>query len=548
MKQEEAEDAAALQLLLFSGLLIVCFSCCHVLKQRPVISKWIPESLCVLLIGMAASLIINVANQMSEKPTKFTIIFNGSVFYYGLLPPLIYSAAYHMKREIFFRNAIPIGLLASLGTLVSNCVISTGIFLLVKYRVLVGVDMGTMELLAFGALMSSTDPVATLSVFNEMKVDPTLFYIILGESILNDAIAITAFRSATKYVVDDLQQNHRIEYLLAGFMVDFFVTFLGSMLLGYALGIVSAIWLKYVGFSTKEYVASIGLLAAFIVLPFYAAESSGMNGIVATLFSGISMRRYTKKNLSPDAQTGLSFLIHFVASMAELSCFLLVGLNLLSAQTACALHWGLIGWTFFLCLLGRALAVYPLLSALNLSRWARGGVYEPAHSSLTAGTGSITLGTMHTMESIVSPMPTHAISIDVAPSNVAMLKMTSSNSRNKLGPTSLNLIPFRTMAAAWFAGLRGVVAFSCALGFSNANGNLALVTSTTSLVILLSLVIFGCLTEHVITSLGVPMGIDPSQFLKKLKTFGSSSLRSSRREKDFEEVSLHLPYCPWLPV
>ena len=44
--------------------------------------------------------------------------------------------------------------------------------------------LSLMELLAFGALISSTDPVSCLAIFPRLQVDPTLFTLILGEYVL----------------------------------------------------------------------------------------------------------------------------------------------------------------------------------------------------------------------------------------------------------------------------------------------------------------------------------------------------------------------------
>ncbi len=43
---------------------------------------------------------------------------------------------------------------------------------------------------AFGALVSAVDPVATLAIFNALDIDPVLYMLVFGESILNDAVAI----------------------------------------------------------------------------------------------------------------------------------------------------------------------------------------------------------------------------------------------------------------------------------------------------------------------------------------------------------------------
>ena len=49
-----------------------------------------------------------------------------------------------------------------------------------------------------GALISATDPVATLSVFSELSVPPLLYHLVFGESVLNDAVRTAAATCAPK--------------------------------------------------------------------------------------------------------------------------------------------------------------------------------------------------------------------------------------------------------------------------------------------------------------------------------------------------------------
>lgn len=46
----------------------------------------------------------------------------------------------------------------------------------------------------FGALISATDPVATLSIMGAVNADPVVYNLVFGESILNDAVAIVLVR------------------------------------------------------------------------------------------------------------------------------------------------------------------------------------------------------------------------------------------------------------------------------------------------------------------------------------------------------------------
>ena len=48
-----------------------------------------------------------------------------------------------------------------------------------------------VESFAFGSLISAVDPVATLAIFHSLNVDTVLYMLVFGESILNDAVAIT---------------------------------------------------------------------------------------------------------------------------------------------------------------------------------------------------------------------------------------------------------------------------------------------------------------------------------------------------------------------
>lgn len=47
-----------------------------------------------------------------------------------------------------------------------------------------------IESFAFGSLISAVDPVATLAIFHALDVDPILYMLVFGESVLNDAVSI----------------------------------------------------------------------------------------------------------------------------------------------------------------------------------------------------------------------------------------------------------------------------------------------------------------------------------------------------------------------
>jgi NhaP-type Na+/H+ or K+/H+ antiporter len=59
-----------------------------------------------------------------------------------------------------------------------------------------GIDtdrLSLIECLTFGSTLSATDPITILAIFQQHKVDPKLYTIIFGESLLNDAVSIVMY-------------------------------------------------------------------------------------------------------------------------------------------------------------------------------------------------------------------------------------------------------------------------------------------------------------------------------------------------------------------
>lgn len=86
---------------------------------------------------------------------------------------------------------------------------------------------------------------STLAIFQELHVDPTLFYIVFGESVLNDAVGIVLFTTFAKFIGFTYTASSTLVALL-----DFVLIFVGSTLVGVLLGLLSALLFKHFDFKT----------------------------------------------------------------------------------------------------------------------------------------------------------------------------------------------------------------------------------------------------------------------------------------------------------
>lgn len=50
--------------------------------------------------------------------------------------------------------------------------------------------------------IQATDPVSTLVLFAELRVEPHLFYLVFGESVMNDAVGLVLFDNAREFITN----------------------------------------------------------------------------------------------------------------------------------------------------------------------------------------------------------------------------------------------------------------------------------------------------------------------------------------------------------
>ncbi|XP_063999575.1 sodium/hydrogen exchanger 7 isoform X1 [Pogoniulus pusillus] len=303
-------------------------------------------------------------NDMLRKVT-----FDPEVFFNILLPPIIFHAGYSLKKRHFFRNLGSILAYAFLGTAVSCFIIGNLMYGVVKLMKLVGQLSDKFyytDCLLFGAIISATDPVTVLAIFNELHADVDLYALLFGESVLNDAVAIVLSSSIVAYQPTG-ENTHAFDAAAFFKSVGVFLgIFSGSFMMGAVTGVVTALVTKF----TKLHCFPLLETALFFLMSwstFLLAEACGFTGVVAVLFCGITQAHYTYNNLSVESRSRTKQLFEVLHFLAENFIFSYMGLALFTFQKHIFSPVFIIG-AFIAIFLGRAAHIYPLSFLLNLGR------------------------------------------------------------------------------------------------------------------------------------------------------------------------------------
>ena len=119
----------------------------------------------------------------------------------GYLSHLVFEAALNINKRSFSQMAVPIVIFAVWGTFMSTLLTAAIVYYGSAYFTMC-TSIPFVESLAFGALISSIDPIAVLSVLNNMGMsdkDP-IYVLIFGESLLNDGVAIVLFQTLVHFM------------------------------------------------------------------------------------------------------------------------------------------------------------------------------------------------------------------------------------------------------------------------------------------------------------------------------------------------------------
>ena len=282
-----------------------------------------------------------------------------------LVPPLLFESTLHLKWRALRDDLVPVLLLALGGSLISSFLVA---LLLESSSV---IELPLAAAIAFGALISATDPVAVVAFFRSLGVSKRLTVLVEGESLFNDGIAIVIFSLAVG-AGTAINAGTYEGFNLSGAVIDFLVVAGGGLLVGIVLGgFVSYVILRNVDDHLIETVTTLTLaLGSFLV-----AEEFGLligrpdlhlSGILAVVAAGLFVGNVGRLNTSPTTGIALDNFWELLAFIVNSFIFLFLGLAI--DLTLFGQRLPVIILAVGIVLVSRLIVVYGLIGVFNVVR------------------------------------------------------------------------------------------------------------------------------------------------------------------------------------
>ena len=298
----------------------------------------------------------------STSVTK-NLSFNDEVFFNFVLPPIIFSAGYNLKKKSFFTFFFYIVTFGIFGTLVSFGAVSSLTYISNKMNLFSPFNLNLKQILLFSSVIASTDTVAALTFINDDD-HPKLFSILFGEGVLNDAVCIVLYRIIKNFSFDN---SAFTLWSVLSIINSFMILFIISTLLGVLGGMLCSLILKKLKKFKLNRVQENSLIIFFAFLTYSVSESMGYSPIISLLFCGIFMSHYAFYNLSFQSREESSIVSKIMSNIAEGFVFTYLGLTSGTISHE-AFSLSFIVLVFIYCVIGRFLAVYGISFIFNSIR------------------------------------------------------------------------------------------------------------------------------------------------------------------------------------
>jgi Na+/H+ antiporter len=309
-------------------------------------------------------LLITAGVAIGFIPTLPDIELNPEIIFLIFLPPLLYESAFNINYKTFKTNFSTISTLAISLVFITACGIA-----LVAHYIIPGMTWPLSFVL--GAILSATDAVAAMSITKGLGISHKTSTILEGESLVNDASALVAYRFAVAAVTG-------AAFIFWKAAIEFVLLIAGGFLVGVVMSWILAFIVKRIQENILPCI-SIILLTPFVT--YRIAEELHVSGVIAVVVLGLGIARFSANNKAEKLKLQGRGFWEVIIFLLNGLIFILIGLqfpyvikNIDSSQV-----WPYVGYAFIITVVALLLRVARVFGQkVNLQK-----AFDKGHPKIT---------------------------------------------------------------------------------------------------------------------------------------------------------------------
>ncbi len=244
------------------------------------------------------------------------------VMYRFVLSVMLFATALKIDFRKLGNQLIPVLMLSFFGVLISTFAIGSLMYLLLD---ITGIEISFISCLVFGALISSTDPIAITKTIRQYDISKKLETKISGESLLNGGIAIVL-----AYTLVNVQQETVFQGVLNTWDITliFLRDIIGGLVVGVLFGWLGFKLLKLVDNHVVE--AEVLITLALVMMGSYLGDSLSVSSMMVAVLTGLIIGNYGRSESGESAvgEYVYKFWILIEETLAAM-LFVLIGFEML---------------------------------------------------------------------------------------------------------------------------------------------------------------------------------------------------------------------------
>ncbi|KAK3849232.1 hypothetical protein Pcinc_044001 [Petrolisthes cinctipes] len=364
------------------------------------VSSKVPESCVLVILGVALGLLVyfTAHKTPSTDSCHYHVPlphFTSDKFFFVLLPPIVLESAYSLHDRAFFDNLGTVLVFALVGTIFNIFTIGPTLYGLNALGAMGNISFTFSEGLVFSSLISAVDPVAVLAIFQELGVNKDLYFLVFGESLLNDGVTVVVYNTMQSFMAQEGTVGAG-QYALAVAAVA--VVVFGGAFIGVVFGFITAFITKY---TTDVRVVEPLALLALSYLSYLTAELFHFSGIISLIVCGLIQAHYAFQNISQKSYTCVKYFTKMASATSDTVIFMFLGMVLVSDEHLW--HTGFVLWTLALCVIFRFIGVFVLTGIMNHYRVKKVGLEEQFIAAYGGLRGAVSFSLVNMLDESMGP-------------------------------------------------------------------------------------------------------------------------------------------------